>query len=222
MSDDRQTQAAPRDVAARHDERLGTGVRDVRAAGGAAAPSRAIGAEAFTVGDQVLFREGAHSPHLTAHEAAHILQQRQARRMATPTTWSSKEPASPVEPCPCQAEELTPADPIGELAAPKIVPPPGDAEGGWPRPARAPNGEQGLLHRCEEGDTAASIAQKYGIDDWKQVWYHPANGGLRDASQDNPNRIPQGSVMFVPKSGNSAGPATTERHGRTSPGNPSS
>lgn len=47
----------------------------------AAAASRAIGAKAYTVGDKIAFDSPNPSPHIVAHEAAHVVQQRGGVRL---------------------------------------------------------------------------------------------------------------------------------------------
>src|SRR5215472_933421 len=74
------------------EERMGTDFSDVRVhTGGKADESaRAINAQAYTVGSDVVFRSGAYEPdtpggrHVLAHELAHVMQQKAGPVSGTP------------------------------------------------------------------------------------------------------------------------------------------
>lgn len=82
-----------RDTQGAMEQHLGADLSDVRVHtdGQAAASAQAVGAKAYTVGNDVVFNEGAYSPGSTdgqqtlAHELTHVVQQRSGPVDGTPT-----------------------------------------------------------------------------------------------------------------------------------------
>lgn len=95
------------------EERMGADFSDVRVHTGAKADqsARSIGAQAYTVGTDVVFSEGAYQPetpsgrHVLAHELAHVVQQKAGPVSGTPGPGgvSVSHPSDPFE----QAAERT-------------------------------------------------------------------------------------------------------------------
>jgi N-acetylmuramoyl-L-alanine amidase len=53
------------------------------------------------------------------------------------------------------------------------------------------------LYVVEQGDCIATIAAQYGFVDWRTLWEHARNSGLR-ARRANPNQLLPGDAVFVP------------------------
>jgi hypothetical protein len=86
-------------------QRIGHDFSDVRvhADAGAAASARAVGAQAYTVGSDIVFGSGRYRPqtrggaHLLAHELAHVVQQRAAPRPSAHSGLRMTEPGDASE-----------------------------------------------------------------------------------------------------------------------------
>ena len=121
--------------------------------------------------------------------------------------WSAKEPKAATELCPGTRPQHKPVGGLSkvpktpdELVAASLETGASAATGtgdgaAWPRPYRDGGGTEGLQHRCNEGDSLPSIAQRYGVKDWRAIQRHPYNGWI-----DDPHRVPSGSIVFVPAS----------------------
>lgn len=52
-------------------------------------------------------------------------------------------------------------------------------------------------HTVKHGDTLLSIAAAHGVVDWKRIWEHADNGGLRE-KRTNPQVLLPGDVVVIP------------------------
>lgn len=68
-------------------------------------------------------------------------------------------------------------------------------------------------HLVEQGDYLAKIAARYGFTDWRVIWNHPRNSGLR-SRRVNPNVLYPGDEVFVPEREVKQEPADTDRRHR--------
>jgi hypothetical protein len=55
------------------------------------------------------------------------------------------------------------------------------------------------MHTVKRGETLSSIASKYGLSRWEEIYHHPANADFRQKRR-NPNLLFPGDVVFVPDS----------------------
>lgn len=53
-------------------------------------------------------------------------------------------------------------------------------------------------HTVEQGETMISIALAHGFSDWKKVWEHEGNAGLRDERED-PQVLHPGDEVSIPE-----------------------
>lgn len=53
-------------------------------------------------------------------------------------------------------------------------------------------------HVVQQGETLALIARKHKIADWKEIYHHPDNAGLRK-QRPNPNILNPGDKIFIPQ-----------------------
>ncbi|MHB1024432.1 MAG: PGRP and LysM peptidoglycan-binding domain-containing protein [Desulfobacteria bacterium] len=67
----------------------------------------------------------------------------------------------------------------------------------------------GILHKVVSGDCMSLIAERYGHD-WKKLWNHASNAGLKD-KRKNPNVLFDGDEVFVPPREMKQEPAAAER-----------
>ncbi|MDX9856255.1 MAG: peptidoglycan-binding protein [candidate division Zixibacteria bacterium] len=51
-------------------------------------------------------------------------------------------------------------------------------------------------HEVQQGECLSSIAHRYGISDWRQLWEHPDNAALRE--HRNPHILKPGDVVKIP------------------------
>lgn len=84
----------------------------------------------------------------------------------------------------------------------------------WPRAGRGTRDEPGILHRCDAGDSISSLAERYGLKDWRQIWHHPSNGSVVAQTGGDPRRIPQGTILFIPTPTTKQLQGTTEQRHR--------
>ena len=54
-----------------------------------------------------------------------------------------------------------------------------------------------LTYSIKQGDYLAKIAKDHGFSDWKMIWNHPDNTGLKDKRKD-PNILYPGDRLFIP------------------------
>ncbi len=109
------------------EERMGADFSDVRVHTGPKADdsARSINAQAYTVGNDVVFRSGAYQPdtesgrHVLAHELAHVVQQKAGPVAGTPAPGgiSISHPTDPFE----QAAERTAADAMAGVPASPVA-----------------------------------------------------------------------------------------------------
>jgi N-acetylmuramoyl-L-alanine amidase len=52
-------------------------------------------------------------------------------------------------------------------------------------------------YTVKDGETIASIADRYGLASWKRIYDHPDNAGFRQ-KRPNPNLVYPGDIIFVP------------------------
>jgi N-acetylmuramoyl-L-alanine amidase len=52
-------------------------------------------------------------------------------------------------------------------------------------------------HTVKQGDTMIAIAEAHGFRNWKTIWYHGANEGLR-GRRPNPQVLAPGDVVVIP------------------------
>ena len=75
---------------------------------------------------------------------------------------------------------------------------PGYDAGGWSKATGgAPVGKE-LKYRVRQGDTIARIAWEKGFADWKAIYQHPANAGLRK-KRPNPDIVAPGDEVVIPQ-----------------------
>lgn len=55
------------------------------------------------------------------------------------------------------------------------------------------------LYTVVPNDTLSSIAIRYGLSSWKEIYYHPANASFRNL-RNNPNSIQPGDQLIIPPS----------------------
>jgi hypothetical protein len=53
------------------------------------------------------------------------------------------------------------------------------------------------FHRVTQGEHLSEIGSKYGFPDYRVIWNHPQNTGLR-SERKNPNILFPGDVIFIP------------------------
>ena len=53
------------------------------------------------------------------------------------------------------------------------------------------------VHRVQQGECLSSIAKKYGFSDWKKIYDHPQNDGVKQ-KRKNPNILFLGDKIFIP------------------------
>lgn len=69
-----------------------------------------------------------------------------------------------------------------------------------------------VIHKVEQGEFLAKIAQKYGFSDYKTIWHHPKNAPLK-MKRSSPNVLTPGDILFIPdKSERLEARATTQVH----------
>jgi hypothetical protein len=54
-----------------------------------------------------------------------------------------------------------------------------------------------VIHKVEQGEFLAKIAQKYGFTDYKAIWNHPKNAQLKK-KRVSPNVLNPGDMLFIP------------------------
>ena len=54
-----------------------------------------------------------------------------------------------------------------------------------------------LTYSIKQGDYLAKIAKDHGFSDWKIIWNHADNKGLKDKRKD-PNILYPGDRLFIP------------------------
>lgn len=69
------------------------------------------------------------------------------------------------------------------------------------------------IHKVEQGEHFASIANKYGFHDWRFIYDHPDNAELR-AKRPNPDVLFQGDRIAIPEKRNKNAPAPSEQRHR--------
>ena len=65
-------------------------------------------------------------------------------------------------------------------------------------------------HIVQQGEHLSSIAEQYGISDYRILWNHPQNRQLRD-SRGNPNVLYPGDEVFIPEQTQKEHDCQTER-----------
>lgn len=136
------------------------------------AAARALGARAFTIGEDVYFAEGAFtntatSIKLLAHELTHVLQYYQGR-IATSATVTVSHPSDPLE---REAESTAAQVMFGTAVAPRTVARKADA----PRLGEPRSGMVRAIHRFPPDGGVAS---------------EPSDAGVGDASESLPGGVP--------------------------------
>jgi N-acetylmuramoyl-L-alanine amidase len=76
-----------------------------------------------------------------------------------------------------------------------------------------------MQHVVQQGECVSSIADQYGFD-WKLIWSHPDNAGLRSTRKD-PNVLYEGDVVTIPdKKPGDTSKSTDQQHKFVKPGVP--
>jgi len=55
-----------------------------------------------------------------------------------------------------------------------------------------------MTYKVLQGETVPAIAKRYGFHDWKIIYNHPENTGLREL-RSNPNLLHPGDQLFIPE-----------------------
>jgi len=65
-----------------------------------------------------------------------------------------------------------------------------------------------IAYTVVAGDFLTSIAKKFGIADWRTIYFDPSNAAFR-AKRPNPNHIFAGDVIMIPVASPSSSPSTS-------------
>ena len=76
-----------------------------------------------------------------------------------------------------------------------------------------------VLHRVKQGECLVTIANQYGLKDYKIIYDHPKNATFKQR-RPNPNIVHPGDVLFIPdKQDKQESRATTQQHRFVTPTN---
>jgi N-acetylmuramoyl-L-alanine amidase len=66
-------------------------------------------------------------------------------------------------------------------------------------------------HTVAQGECLSRIARHYGLADYRRIYEHPDNAGLRK-QRPNPNLLYPGDVLVIPETETKAEPCATDQH----------